>query len=100
MLPDVDGTCDGSGGCSIRAHSICSGVHRSIVIATVFATVLMPVENFFCDFSNPFQISPAILIMVFDLQGPQPQDKNFVDLVSITTTCQLRVEAGLQFLVE
>ena len=65
-----------------------------------FATVLTSVENFFCDFLSPFQISPAILVVAFDLQGPWPQDKNFVNFVGITTMCQLRVKAGLQFLAE
>ena len=96
----LDGTHDGGSGCSVRVHSVCNGIHRSVVIAMAFATVLTPVENFFCDFPSLFQISPVIFVIVFDLQGPQTQDGNFVNLVGITMMCQLGVKASLQFPTE
>jgi len=55
----LDGACDGSSGCS------CS-VSQAIVAMAMLAVVLMPVEDFFCNFMGTLQVGSAVFIMVLD----------------------------------
>jgi hypothetical protein len=106
----LNGACNSSGSSSAGVCSVISSVRSTIAIVrsivgvvvctTTFAIVLTSVEDLLGDLSGTFQVCLSVFIMVFDLESPRMQNKDFVYLVGGALMSQFRVQPSFQFFAE